>query len=39
MLALVNRGTEDDFVKSISKQVSRTWGRVPQTLVTGADGA
>ena len=39
VLALVNRGTEDDFVKSISKRVSRTWGRVPQTLVTGADGA
>jgi galactokinase len=39
VLALVNRGTEDDFVKSISKRVSQTWGRVPQTLVTGADGA
>jgi galactokinase len=39
VLALVNRGTEDDFVKTISKRVSQTWGRVPQTLVTGADGA
>ena len=39
VLALVDRGREDDFVKSISKRVSRTWGRVPQTLVTGAGGA
>jgi galactokinase len=39
VLALVQRGTEDDFVKSISERVSRAWGRVPQTLVTGAGGA
>ena len=39
VLALVQCGTEDDFVKSISERVSRAWGRVPQTLVTGAGGA
>lgn len=39
VLALVQRGTEDDFVKSISERVSRAWGRFPQTLVTGAGGA
>jgi galactokinase len=39
VLALVKRGTEDDFVKSVGECVSRTWGRVPQTLVTGASGA
>jgi galactokinase len=39
VLALVRRGTEDDFVKSIGDCVGRAWGRVPQTLVTGAGGA
>ena len=39
VLALVKRGTEDDFVKAISERVSQAWGRVPQTLITGAGGA
>ena len=39
VLALVRRGTEDDFVKSIGDCVGRAWGRVPQTLVNGAGGA
>lgn len=39
VLALVKRGTEDDFVEAISERVSAAWGRVPQTLVTGAGGA
>jgi galactokinase len=39
ILALVRRGTEEDFVKSIGERVSRAWGRTPQTLVTGAGGA
>ena len=39
VLALVDRGTEDDFVKSIGERVSHVWGRVPQTLITGAGGA
>ncbi len=39
VLALVDRGTEDDFVKAISERVSHVWGRVPQTLITGAGGA
>ena len=39
VLALVQRGTEDDFVKLIAERVSGVWGRVPQTLITGAGGA
>ena len=39
VLALVKRGTEDDFVEAISERTDRAWGRVPQTLVTGAGGA
>jgi hypothetical protein len=39
VLALVKRGMEDDFVKSIGERVSHVWGRVPQTLITGAGGA
>jgi len=39
VLALVKRGTEDDFVEAISERVSQVWGRVPQTLITGAGGA
>jgi galactokinase len=39
VLALVKRGTEDDFVKSIGDCIGRAWGRGPQTLVTGAGGA
>lgn len=39
VLALVKRGTEDDFVEAISERVEREWGRVPQTLITGAGGA
>ena len=39
VLALVKRGTEDDFAKSIGERVSAAWGRVPQTLITGAGGA
>ncbi|MFM8658142.1 MAG: galactokinase [Chthoniobacterales bacterium] len=39
VLALMKRGTEDDFVKSIGERVSAAWGRVPQTLITGAGGA
>ena len=39
VLALVQRGTEDDFVKSISERTDQAWGRFPQTLVTGAGGA
>jgi len=39
VLALVKRGTENDFVEAISERFSRTWGRVPQTLITGAGGA
>ena len=38
VLALVQRGTEDDFVKSIGERVSHVWGLVPQTLVTCAGG-
>jgi galactokinase len=39
VLALVKRGTEDDFVEAISERTNRAWGRVPQTLITGAGGA
>ena len=39
VLALMKRGTEDDFVKSIGERARAAWGRVPQTLVTGAGGA
>ena len=39
VLALVRRGTEECFVKSIGERVIRAWGRTPQTLVTGAGGA
>jgi galactokinase len=39
VLALVKRGTENDFVGAIRERVSQAWGRVPQTLVTGAGGA
>lgn len=39
VLALVNRRTEDEFVEAISERTNRAWGRVPQTLVTGAGGA
>lgn len=38
VLALVQCGTEDAFVKSISERVNQAWGRVPQILVTGAGG-
>ena len=30
---------EVDFVEAISERTDRAWGRVPQTLVTGAGGA
>ena len=39
VLALVDRGTEDDFVKSTSERVSHVGGRVPLTLITGVGGA
>jgi hypothetical protein len=39
VLALVKRGMEDDFVKSIGGRVSHVWGRVPQIVITGAGGA
>jgi galactokinase len=39
VLALVKHGTEDDLVEAISERTDRAWGRVPQTLVTGAGGA
>lgn len=39
VLALVERGTANDFVKAISERVSPIWGKVPQILVTGAGGA
>lgn len=39
VLALVNRGSEDNFVESIGQCAKRAWGRVPETLVTGAGGA
>lgn len=39
VLALVKRGEEDDFVKSIGERVGPAWGRAPQTLITGAGGA
>lgn len=39
VLALVRRGTEEVFVKSIGERGSWAWGRTPQTLVTGAGGA
>ena len=39
VLALVKRGMEDDFVKSIGERVSHVGGRVPLTLITGAGGA
>jgi galactokinase len=38
VLALVRRGTEKEFVKSIGDRASAAWGRLPQTLVTGAGG-
>jgi galactokinase len=38
VLAMVRRGTEEDFVRSIGERASAAWGRVPQTLVTGAGG-
>jgi len=39
VLALEERDSADDFVQAISERASRVWGRVPQTLVTGAGGA
>ncbi|MEX1045414.1 MAG: galactokinase [Chthoniobacterales bacterium] len=39
VLALVRSGTEEAFVHSMGERVSVAWGRVPQTLVTGAGGA
>ena len=39
VLALVKHGTEDDLVEAISERTDRAWGRVPETLVTGAGGA
>jgi galactokinase len=38
VLAMVRRGTEEDFVRSIGERASAAWGRVPQTLITGAGG-
>jgi len=38
VLALVERDWADDFVQAIGERVSRVWGKVPQTLVTGAGG-
>ena len=38
VLAMVRRGTEEDFVRSIRESASAAWGRVPQTLITGAGG-
>jgi galactokinase len=37
-LAMVRRGTEEDFVRSIGERASAAWGRVPQILITGAGG-
>lgn len=39
ILALVKRGTEEAFVKSIGERANSAWGRTPETLVTGAGGA
>ncbi len=39
VLAMVRRGTDEGFVKSIGEGVNRAWGKTPQTLVTGAGGA
>ena len=38
VLAMVRRGTEEDFLRSIGESASAAWGRVAQTLVTGAGG-
>jgi len=39
VLAMVRRGTEEDFVRSIGERASAAWERVPPTLITGAGGA
>ena len=39
VLAMVRRGTEEDFVRSIGERASAAWGRIPPTLITGAGGA
>jgi len=39
VLALVERGTANDFVNAIGERISPIWGKVPQILVTGAGGA
>jgi galactokinase len=38
VLALLRGGTEKEFVKSIGDRALAAWGRIPQTLVTGAGG-
>jgi galactokinase len=38
VLALVRVGTEEEFVKSIGGRALAAWGRIPQTLVSGAGG-
>jgi galactokinase len=39
VLALVCRGNEEALVQSMGERAANVWGRVPQTLVTGAGGA
>jgi galactokinase len=39
VLALVRRGSEPDFIQAIGARTSAAWGRVPQTLVSGAGGS
>lgn len=39
LLALVGKGSETAFVEAIGARAKEAWGRVPQTLVTGAGGA
>jgi galactokinase len=38
VFAMMRAGTQEEFLKSIGDRASAAWGRVPQTLVTGAGG-
>lgn len=38
VLALVRSGMEKEFAKSVGGRALAAWGRIPQTLVTGAGG-
>ncbi len=38
VLAFVRRGTEGAFLQSIAARALAAWGRIPQTVVTGAGG-